>query len=253
MKKRLILIFISCSFLLAQTGEHREMLFKKGVSCYAAKKYRQAIELFSEIEKSGQVSYELFYNLGNTYYKMGNIGQAIRYWEKALKINPSNKDVIYNLNIARERIKDQIVLPDMFFLFKFYMDLRQSASTRILINISGIILCMTVLVFIMRRWSKLKTGKKKYSATAVILIICFIFSSALTIDTAYFRKRNNYGIVLIKTLEIRNEPTQESTAAFILHEGAKVRIDDIIEDTWLKISYFDDKTGWAPSGTIGDI
>ena len=85
---------------------------------YNKSKYLESINIYESILTDGWESNNLYYNLGNAYFRQNMIGQAIWAYNKALKINPRNSDVIHNLEIVNARIKDRIILPDEFFLVK---------------------------------------------------------------------------------------------------------------------------------------
>ena len=112
---RRILIIAVLPFLIFADGnkQERDALFKQAVSAYAAEDYESALNTFLSLENSGIVSWELFYNIANVYYRRGEPGPAIRYWEKAALLAPANPDIAHNLNIAREQLNDKVVLPEM--------------------------------------------------------------------------------------------------------------------------------------------
>ncbi|MFA6618360.1 MAG: tetratricopeptide repeat protein [Candidatus Neomarinimicrobiota bacterium] len=256
-KKFLVILFVmlSISTLFANDLE-REMIFKSGISAFVAEDYDKSIDIFQELISQGKVSWELYYNLANAYYRQGELGNAIRYWEKAKILAPGQEDIIYNLEIAEKRLIDKVILPDVFPLFKWYRSLRSRVNIADLVFYIGLILFVSLLLLAFIRY-RLKAGSKKKSrlawtirSIALLLILSF---SALALDAYTTRKDQNYAIILENTVNIYSEPDEDSKILFVLHEGSKVKLNKNIENTWMYISYFDDKLGWIKSETLGEI
>ncbi|RKY54207.1 MAG: hypothetical protein DRP93_05390 [Candidatus Neomarinimicrobiota bacterium] len=234
----------------------RDQLFKQGVSAYIGEDYQLSIDIFLQLEESNQVSWELFYNLGNSYYRNGELGNAIRYWEKAKILAPSQSDIDHNLLIAEKYIIDKVVLPDMFPLFKWYKQIQRQLSLSVSIQIIGFLLLLMILLLgLVRRASRLngKNHKARYITILSVFLVLIVLLSSITIDTAQRRKKEKYAIILEDSVEILSEPTDDAMVLFILHEGSKVKVNKNIEDLWSNISYFDDKVGWIQSSAIGEI
>lgn len=252
MKKMIIFVLLSVALLSAQNELNRETLFTQGVSAYASGKYQKSISIFNELSSSGTVSFSLFFNLGNAYYKIGELGHAIQYWEKAAIINPGDKDLRFNLQLAGARIEDQVVLPRIFFLFEWYKELENKLNIPLTLFIAGVFLSLSVLSFLHK---KVDMGKHKTNNCFFMIFLLVLSLSILLVTLDINSRRNSYteGVVLDDTLDIMNEPLENSPVSFILHEGAKIVIEERIEDDWLKISYYDDKTGWVKTKFIGEI
>ncbi|MEA2076903.1 MAG: tetratricopeptide repeat protein [Candidatus Marinimicrobia bacterium] len=234
----------------------REQVFKQGVSAYVAEDYAKAISIFGKLEDSKEVSWELFFNLGNAYYRNGKLGNAIRYWEKAKLLVPSQTDVNHNLAIAEQLLIDKVVLPDMFPLFKWYAQMQKKLPLNITVLIIGFLLIvMIILLGFIRKTSKLqgKPRRASYVTVLAVFLSLILISSAITINTAHKRKNEKYAIILEREVNILSEPGKDATVLFILHEGSKVMINKNIEDSWSNISYFDDKIGWVQCSAIGEI
>ena len=250
-------VLLICLVSLPLAGDAtRDQLFKQGVSAYVGEDYQRSIDVFLQLEESDQVSWELLYNLGNSYYRNGELGNAIRYWEKAKILAPSQSDIDHNLLIAEKYLIDKVVLPDMFPLFKWYNQIQRQLSLSVSIRIIGsLLLIMILLLGLVRRTSRLKG--KNYKATYItilsVFLVLIVLLSSITIDTAQRRRNDKYAIILKDSVEIYSEPTTDAMILFILHEGSKVKVNKNIEDLWSNISYFDDKIGWIQRSAIGEI
>lgn len=258
MSKRILvvlLILLSLSSLFGVDRE-REMAFKTGISAYVAEDYDKSIDIFEELISQNYISWELYYNLANAYYRRGELGNAIRYWEKAKEISPSQEDIIYNLNIAEKHLIDKVVLPEVFPLFKWYRTMRSRIDIANLVFNIGLILFVALLfvVFIKYRLKdKFKKNDKLLWTIISIALALIIILSAIGLDASKARKDQNYAIILENTVNIYSEPDEDAKVLFILHEGSKVKLNKNIEDKWMNISYFDDKIGWIKTETLGEI
>lgn len=257
--KRLILSLILFVFFISMLSAgdiDRDMLFKSGVSAYVAEEYHKALSIFHQLESEDMVSWELFYNLGNAYYRNNDLGNAIRYWEKAKILSPNNSDIKYNLSIAEQHLIDKVVLPDMFPVFKWYADLKKNVSIDTLVMMIGLVLFLilgiTGFVRIMSRQYQ-KDYKKTGITIVSILLAILLLLAVVSIDSSITRKNNKYAIILDDTVNIYSEPDEDALVLFILHEGSKVKVNKKIEDSWSNISYFDDKIGWIKAKSLGEI
>ncbi|MDZ7821690.1 MAG: tetratricopeptide repeat protein [Candidatus Marinimicrobia bacterium] len=254
--KRLILILIIILPLLALSAEtEREERFKDGVSAYANEKFKKAAKIFQELAAEGSVSWELYYNLGNSYYRQGKLGNAIQYWEKAKFLSPAQEDITYNLSIARRQLADKVVLPEMIPVLRRYNALKDRLPLNHAIRTIGLLLFLFILVQGSCRLYKKLGGRPRKGLCIVsgtILLLLVLLSGYITVDAA--RDRNeNHAVILAGEAKIISEPDNDAPVLFILHEGSKVRINKMIEDVWANISYFDDKEGWIKTKHLGMI
>ena len=115
---KLILIFIFSFKIFANSQDLSQL--KKANELYKLEKYENAIEVYNEIIKSNNNNPELFYNLGNCYFRLDEIGKSILYYEKALKLNPSDEDIKFNLKIANLKTIDKFNTKEQLEIVTFY-------------------------------------------------------------------------------------------------------------------------------------
>src|SRR5512137_1616096 len=116
-----IFLFLTIDILLAQDPKS---LFQQANQAYQQQDFEKAASLYQQIISQGYESKDVYYNLGNCYYRLNQIGQSVLYFEKALKLDPHDADVRYNLELVNLKVIDRIEIPPRLFLFEFWDDLK---------------------------------------------------------------------------------------------------------------------------------
>lgn len=243
-----IFVFLGSAFLKAGNNE----LILKAQNAYDSKKYKEAIESYEKVLGTGLKSWQLYYNLGNAYYRDKQLGKAIYNYELARKLNPNDEDVRINLGIASAKTVDKIDSKENFFISAVKTNVLASFDTKgwaWLSILSMILLCITVFGFI----STSKIGMKRMT---FFLIILFLGSFCLTYFLGYSAYRskneNKFAILLAREAKIMNEPTPTANSKFSLHEGTKVRIVESNGD-WVLLKLDNGNEGWVKIGDVGII
>lgn len=242
LKKQVLLLLVvlaSVSFSFAQ----EENLFQQGNEYYRQKRYNKAIETYTQIVDSGFESTALYYNLGNAYYRKGEIGYAILYYEKAKKLSPGDEDVIHNLTLANLKTIDKVESLPKFFLFQWWEGLLALFSSSGWTIISYI--CYIILIISIGFYFYIKS----VSQQKVVIISCLIGLLLLLVSSSILAVKLNRdlnvknGVVVENTANVKLSPDTGSNDAFIVHEGLKVILEDEV-DNWVKIRLQDGKIGW---------
>lgn len=246
MKKILFLLLIIANSVVAQNTEE---LFKSANELYKNNQLEKAIEQYKKIEEQGFVSSELFYNLGNAYYKLNKVGPSIYYYEKALLLNPLNEDVQNNLVFAKRLALDNIEeLPKTVF-----QKINQSVLQKLSYNQWAIIVVifsfLGSFLFLLYYFANTPSKKRFYFVVSTLSFILLLFAFGITYQQYSFAKNNKEAIVFAEETEVRNAPTLNSDEVFTLHEGTKVIVLDTIDD-WKKIKIADGKLGWIIASEI---
>ena len=156
------------SALVVAAQERPEDIWPKANDAYSLGEWKRALELYESIENKGVVSERLYYNMGNTHYKMGDNARAILYYERALKLNPANKDAENNIKIAQIHTLDKIeVLPE-FVLVTWVRNMRDSLSSNSW-AVAGLVLLVAVLVLLLLYRFAGSMGFRKFSFVAAIV------------------------------------------------------------------------------------
>jgi tetratricopeptide (TPR) repeat protein len=246
MKKTFFLLVFISSFAFSQSSE---ALFTAGNDFYKKGAIEKAIEAYRKIESQAVISSELYYNLGNCYYKLNNVGATIYNYEKALQLDPLNEDAANNLVFAKRLTIDRIEeVPKSVF-----QKLNENYLQKFSYNQWAIISCgfslLTAVFFLLFYFAYGSSKKRSYFTASVFSFVFFISSIAITYNQYRFAKNEIYAIVFSEKVDVKNGPTESSENIFTLHEGTKVKVLDTV-DQWKKIKLVDGEIGWIAAKEI---
>lgn len=246
MKKIILLFLLIFSNSFAQSNEE---LFANANNLYKNGKHLEAIKLYEEVSTNNLVSSELYFNLGNCYYKLNKVAPAIYNYEKALKLNPTNEDALNNLIFAKRLTLDRIeTLPKTFL-----QQINLNYISKLTITnwaITCILLSLSAAVFFLLYYYSFSSLKKKLFFVSTILSFTLLITSLAISFHQYTKKTNTIEAIIYATkASVKNEPTKNGDETFIIHEGTKVTVLDSVDD-WTKIKLQDGKTGWLKNHEI---
>lgn len=221
----------------------------QGDSAYMNNDYVSAIQIYEKLLEQGEAA-DLYYNLGNCYYKTENLARAILNYERALLLQPGNSDFRANLEIARSKTVDKVTpIPEVFFVswinsligcFNADTWAKWGIACFILLLVS---LC---LFLISKRIALKKTG----FISALIMLLLVIISNLFAQAQKSKLLNKDEAIVLVPSITVRSTPSESGTSLFVIHEGHKVQIKDNSMQEWKEITLEDGKVGWIPANTI---
>lgn len=248
MFKKLCILFFLFSFTLAIAKP--EDLLSVAEKAYDAKDYKKAIENYEQIIKEGYISDNLYYNLGNAYYRNNQLGKAIYNYELAKKLNPNNEDVKNNLNIAYSKTIDKIETKENFFVSAVKTNVLSSFSTKAwaLLSVTLIVLAMLFMyLFIAGASVKLKRFSFFIS---IVMIAGFLIVYFLGYSAVKSKRQTKFAIVTVQQTKVFTEPTVTSSSKFGLHEGTRVKIIELNAD-WVLIKLENGNEGWLKTTEVG--
>ncbi|MDR2119610.1 MAG: tetratricopeptide repeat protein [Tannerella sp.] len=221
----------------------QESMLKEAETAYISENYTRAAELYEDILKNYGVSYTVYYNLGNAYYKAGKIASAILNYERALLINPGDKDLRHNLTVAKLRTIDKIEPVGEFFLITWFRSMQNlfrvdTWATIGLICFALFIGCLAFYVF-----SKRMILKKSGFYVGIVLLALVITANVFAWNQKQALQNRNGAIVFAPTVTIKSSPDNSGMDLFVLHEGTKVFIKSTIGE-WNEIELEDGNVGW---------
>jgi tetratricopeptide (TPR) repeat protein len=216
---------------------------------YRKGEFENAISSYEKIIESGLSAPELYYNLGNAYYRTHRIPLAILNYERAKKFNPNDEEINFNLELARSRIIDKINnLPEFFLLswLKKLVHIFSCNQWAVISMISFFItLCLAAFfLFSSRRWIK-----QFAFWTGILLVLITVSSFTVSQQQKHKLSLHNDAIILTPAITVRSSPDETGTELFTLHEGSKVRIGDSIGE-WLEIRISDGNKGWIKASDL---
>ena len=225
-------------------------LWHAGVDAYTSGDYASAIADWEDVRETGLMSKELYYNLGNAYFKSGEIAPAILWYERALRLDPSDADIRYNLDYARALTQDRIdEVPEIFFeQWGHAMCYLLPSNVWAVIGLIGFALMVAcVLLFLLGS----TPGRRKLG---FFLGIAFLVVAFLGWDFAQWQRtealRQDQAIVMKPVSSVKSSPAAEGAKdLFILHEGTRVRILDNVGG-FSCVELADGRQGWIPSREI---
>jgi len=234
----------------AQEMSDPATMWEAGVQAYNEGQYSDARTQWEAIASTGEVSPELYYNIGNAYFKENEHSKAILNYERALKLDPSYSDARYNLEFAGTFVQDKIEPVPEFILKslarKVCYLMSSNAWTVVFLLLLGVALGMVLLFLLGRTSGQRRTGF--YSSIAALILTLFALWFAIWQKTD--ANRADSAIVMAPVTAAKSSPSGNGTKdLFIIHEGTKVKILDEVSG-WKNISLVDGRQGWIPSSDL---
>lgn len=218
-------------------------------SAYARQHYQDAIKQYEALLQEG-VSADLYYNLGNAYYRSENFTRAIINYERALLLEPGDKDIRHNLQLARQKTTDKLSPSADFFLVTWY---------RSLVNIMGVdswawmalvALAMGVVLFLVYLFSSRVSLQKVGFFGAAFMLLFFLIANLFAWHQSQVLTHRTGAVVIASETAVKSTPAQNGTNLFMLHEGTKVEITDDSMKDWKEVRLPDGKEGWISTSSI---
>ena len=243
-----IIVLALAGGLHAQSFEEANDLYSNGQYSEAATIYQAIIDNNDPAQKSMAAVY---YNLGNAYFKMGELSQSILAYERCLRINPNHRDAQYNLQFAESRITDNIIDNRTFFLSNLLARVRNQLREPAWMWMSIISFTLTLVLLLIFLLSA-HSGIRK--AAFYIGLCCLVISICALANSSSLHQRDTERAEAIITQGIVNAkaaPDRSGTELFTLHEGTKVYIEETIGE-WCNIRVGNNE-GWIPARTLERI
>jgi tetratricopeptide (TPR) repeat protein len=246
-----ILILLVCLFSFSIKGFGNDLL-QKAEKAYDSKNYKEAISNYEKLVNDGYKSYQLYFNLGNAYYRNDELGKAIYYYELARKVNPNDEDVRINLGIASAKTIDKIDSKENFFISAVKTNLLSSFTTNTWAWFTIASLAVACLLFFVFINSTSIAVKRISFLISCVLIVGFCITYFLGFSALNSKVENKFAIITSKEVKIMNEPTPTANSKFSLHEGTKIRVVEN-NGSWLLIKLDNGNEGWLKVGDVGII
>ena len=251
--KFLILLFLGLNSMYSNELIEKTLLtdsFEKANLLYNNAQYGESLENYNKIIKSGYQSAELYYNMGNCYYKINDVANAILFYERSILINPEDEDVRNNLQMVRNSLIDDIdQVPESFFISKL-----NSISSLYSYNTWGVFCIVLSFIFLIlfNIYYFSKSPIIKRSTFLGLIFLFLIISIVLRLGFNSLEKNyiEKYAIIFAQKIEIKEQPNLRSNNILQLHKGSKVNLIDEFNEEWSKIKLANGQEGWIRNNEI---
>jgi len=245
----LLFLILIPIFILAQDNE---TVFNAANEDYKNGQFDPAITKYLQILESGEVSPSLHFNLGNSYYKKGELGYAVLHYEKSLLLQPNDEEVLFNLEKANRKQVDEIIQIPSFFLNRWWNGIRKWMSSGTWTGFGLLLFWCGIGGLIYWLIGKERTKRKKAFIAGLFLTIFSLIPILLGRSSYLNQTRNNFAVVTKKEANFNISADIESETLKVLHEGLKVEIIDRIQEAY-KVKLPNGEEGWLNSGVIEKI
>lgn len=240
-----IMIFAIPAPATAITKKNADDEYKKG-------NYMQAIRDYEELLKKGP-SVELYYNLGNAYYRTDNITRAVLNYERALLLSPGDDDIRFNLQMARSKTIDKITPKSEMFFVTWYKSLVNFTSIDGWANTAIVSIAIALLLILCYLLGKKILIRKAGFYGAMFFVLLFIASNIFAYEQRRILTRRTGAIITSTSAALKKTPVANSEYNTIIHEGSRVEIiDDTMKD-WKLVELEDGREGWIQSSQMERI
>jgi tetratricopeptide (TPR) repeat protein len=244
------ILIVSAGFTIY--AQDLSSIVEKGNQQYVEGNFEEAINTYESVLDSGYEAPELYFNLGNSYFKSHKLTPAILNYERAILLSPNDEDIAYNLNLARSYVLDKIDVLPQLFLKEWHLRvvrLLNSDNWAYLSIISFILFLFLFSLYLFKQGYRIKRVAFWFS-----LLLLFVSISAYVFS--YHHKQlttsHDNAIVFSPSVTVKSSPDESGTDLFLIHEGTKVIIEDTL-GVWTEIQLEDGNKGWLYSSDIVKI
>lgn len=246
MKKISLLIILLIGFYTSAAASAKI----EADSAYQRNDFKQAIEKYEAILSEGQESAVIYYNLGNSYYKDKNIGKAVLNYERALLLSPGNKDIKYNLEMAKSKTIDKITPKSEIFIVTWINSIQNLMNESAWAETAIFCFIVFLLALSLYIFGKKLVLRKTGFSLAVIFLVFTVVANFFANEQKEKMVNRTGAIIMQPTVTVKSTPDESGTDLFVLHEGTKVYIDDNSMSGWKEVCLEDGNIGWVPTESI---
>ncbi|MDQ6528857.1 tetratricopeptide repeat protein [Flavobacterium sp. LHD-85] len=241
-----LFLFISQVFFAQGRFESANALYQKG-------QYKEAAQVYENIIKEDKLhSAEVYFNLGNCYYKLNQVAPSIYNYEKALVLKPNDPETLNNLKFAKKLTIDEIKEVPKVGFAKLIQNFTSIFDYNTWAKISVVLGFVFLLSFIGYYFSNATLAKRIYFVGMFIVLVAFVLSISAGMSEKNHFENDRVAIVFSELSQVRHEPQKSANGIILLHEGAKVYVLESVAG-WKKIELTDGTQGWIDSSTIKEV
>ena len=219
---------------------------------YQKGNYQQAIRDYEEILKNGE-SAEIYFNLGNAYYRTDNITKAVLNYERARLLSPGDDDINFNLQFARSKTIDKITPQSEMFFVTWYKSLVNFTSVDNWAKTGILCIVMALLLVLLYLFGPQLMLRKIGFFGGLAFFVIFLLSNLFAFQQKQALDNRTGAIIMAPSVNIKKTPAKNSADQFVLHEGTRVDIIDKGMTDWRCIRVGDGREGWIETKAIEEI
>lgn len=251
-RKPATVVLLMLLVLIPSSSFAQKSLKALGDEAYGKGNYQQAINDYEQLLKQG-VSADVYYNLGNAYYRSENITKAIINYERALLLSPGDEAIRFNLQLARSKTIDKITPESEMFFVTWYRSLVNMTSVDgwayiALVSLLAALCLALVYLFASKVWLR-KIG----FFAGILMVVLFIVSNIFAYHQRRILDNRTSAIVIAPSVNVKTTPEAAAKDAFLIHEGTKVEITDDSMNDWKCIHLANGKEGWVSTKVLERI
>lgn len=221
-----------------------QIMINAGNEAYQQNRFEDAIGFYKSVTDENYESAELFYNLGNSYYKSKNNAEAMLWYERALRLSPSNEDIKHNIAFVNQKLTDKIeILPEIFIVkwWKSICSLNSGKGWAIwsILFVTLLMLCLVLILMTRIPWLR-----NLAFISLIFATIFAVFSILFAQRQTYYYQKHPEAIVMRSVINAKSTPTDNGTDLFVIHEGLKVKVTDKVSE-WIEIQLPNGEKGWV--------
>ncbi len=250
MRRILVILCVVCTTVFSAAASEKDSLWNSAVESYIESDYQTALEDFLALEEQGYASAELFYNIGNCYYKSnGRLGKVILYYHRSLKADPAFEDARFNLNIASQATLDKIDSVPEFILATWVKDVRDIMDSNAWMIVFIVLFVATAVFVLLFRFAP-RIGVRKLSfSLGIVCVVFMIIAFSFSLSSRSEALSEDQAVVMAPVASVKGAPNANDQSLFILHEGTVVQVIDVV-GSWKRIEIADGRQGWIEDRNI---
>ncbi len=252
LNRQVICLLLLLSLPLFSWSSDYSALYKKANEQYKKAQYQDAVKSYSQILDGGYQAEAVYFNLGNAYFKLGDIPSALLYYEKAHKIAPGDDDVNFNIYFANSKTADKVEPEPEFFVTQWWHSIMLSFSISTLSVLT--ILCFIIGsgLLVLYLFAHIISVKKLSFYIGIILFFAGLVFIFIANRQEHYFNDHHQAIIFSGSVNVRSGPGDQAAALFILHDGTKVNILDN-SNGWIKVQLANGNEGWIQQSDVKEI
>ena len=243
--KQVIVVSLLSTYLFCEDNHE---LFLEANEMYINENYNRSIEIYESIIRSDLTNSSVFYNLGNSYFRINKYGQAIWAYRNANRISPRDKDILHNLKIAELFKLDRINQPKSFIFHEFYKEIKSNFTLFEWLLIGSVLFFLLSLISFYQSYYDLRT--RILTNIPQVMLVLIIIVHFIAMDKYFQEKKIGKEGIILEEVDARSAPLfGNNKILFQINEGSMVEVLEEKND-WSQIILLDGKEGWITSKSI---